>query len=866
MKHSLRLVLALVGCALLPLSLSSCGGGGGGGAETTPPIAAPVQTIVSGTVQAPGGQIAFFKKKSFGDLFVSEAYAALTGLANVPDNTIVQLAKLNSNATSSTVITTATTTGGRYSFNLTALGLQPANDLIVRVAGSNGREMRAFVVGTAADISPISEAGCQLIMQALGNGSLSNFTLQEVSDVTGAVGLIALTQNLGNAITVDQGVALVKSAVGSNSSVMSFLAAAAQGGQTTQGTSDIGNFFPFEQGSLWRYRGTISSFPGATHYDTTVLVSGQGPAPISGVTSTISSETNPLGESRVEQSYDVKGPTGITSHGNDDPTDDITRQMVPLQYVRFPLTPGTSTLLAERTGLDWGEDEDGDGRKETFSIKLVQTILPTESVTVPAGTFPDSVHIDFKSVFVVSFTTGGQGTLTQTTTEWHASGVGRVKEVTTVQINHEASQTVLIEELEGYVVNGQGSGLRIEVKPPSVSMRVGEDKILQATAFDMSNTQIAGLPFMWLSSDPAVATVRQDGTLSGVAKGRATVTASLGALTSNTVSVTVSDVQILRLATNDLAYDNVSRKLYASVPGTQGRIATIDPLTGSVTQSTVIGDEPDGLAISDDGQFLYVSIDNENAVKRLTLPALTMDLRFPLTNMTPVTLPGEYLCGKDMKVVPGNARTVVVPIARHGLASRSCTFNEPDGVAVYQDGLKLPNTLTGFPSVHLLEFSDSPSVLFGVSTFTGGSVSRLSVTASGLSLIDSNTLPNWSGRDFTFLNGVIYTASGQVVNATTYAVIGSFTNTGAFTLRPDANSKRLFAVTALGLDYSVATIQAFDLNTLSLNGSLDIPSLATTAIPQYPPYTSLVRWGSDGLAFRTSSDEIVIIRSPLVGP
>ena len=314
----------------------------------------------------------------------------------------------------------------------------------------------------------------------------------------------------------------------------------------------------------------------------------------------------------------------------------------------------------------------------------------------------------------------------------------------------------------------------------------------------------------------------------------------------------------------NLAYDNVSRKLYASLAGAQGRIATIDPVTGSVTQSPVIGDEPDHLAISDDGQFLYVSIDNENAVKRLTLPVLATDLTFPLDNLAPVSR--DYLCGKDIKVVPGNPRTVVIAIAGHLIAPRSCTFSEPDGVAVYQDGLKLPNTWTGFPFVHLLEFSDSPSVLFGAGTFSPGSLSRLSVTASGLSLIDSSTLASWPGRDFTFLNGLIYSASGQVINATTYAVIGSFTNTGAFTLRPDANSKRLFAVTALGSDYSVATIQAFDLNTLSLNGSLDIPSLATTAIPQYPPYTSLVRWGSDGLAFRTSSDEIVIVRSPLVGP
>src|ERR1044072_2691355 len=138
MKHTLSLVLGLIGCALLSLSLSSCGSNGGGG--TTPPqTATPTQTIISGTVQAPGGPVAFFRKSSLGDLFVADVYAALTGLTSVPDNTIVELARLNANATSSTVVATTTTSGGRYSFNLTSLGLQPAQDLIVRVAGPNGK-------------------------------------------------------------------------------------------------------------------------------------------------------------------------------------------------------------------------------------------------------------------------------------------------------------------------------------------------------------------------------------------------------------------------------------------------------------------------------------------------------------------------------------------------------------------------------------------------------------------------------------------------------------------------------------------------------------------------------------------------------
>jgi hypothetical protein len=303
MQHTLRLVLALVGGALLTLSISSCGSGGGSnGGETIPTVPTPAQTIVLGKVQAPNGQIAFSRKTGLGDFFVSEACAALSGLANVPDNTIVELARLNPNATSFSVISTTTTLGGRYLFNLTELGLQPASDLMVRVAGPSGKEMRAFVVGAVADLSPVSEAAYQLATQSLHGGPLSNLTLQEISDISGAVELLAALQNSGNATSIDQAVALVKTAVGSNAQVAGFLTAAATAGQTTQGTGDVGNFYPFEQGNIWRYNGARTVSGPTIDYDNTVLVSGQGSAPGHGVMSTIFSETNAEGENRAEQS------------------------------------------------------------------------------------------------------------------------------------------------------------------------------------------------------------------------------------------------------------------------------------------------------------------------------------------------------------------------------------------------------------------------------------------------------------------------------------------------------------------------------------------------------------------------------------
>lgn len=852
------------------ISLISCGGGSssGGGGGTTP-VATSTQTVLSGTVQAPGGAIAFFKQPSLGDLFASEAYAALTGLANVPDNTIVQLARLNATATSFSVISTTTTSGGRYSFNLSSLGIPPANDLIVRVTGPSGREMRAFVVGTVADISPVSEAAYQLAIQSLNGGPIYNLTLQEVGDISGAVVLIAMLQNIGNATSVDQAVELVRSAVGANAQVTGFIASAAGDGQTTQGTGDVGNFFPFDQGNIWRYQGTKSALGAATiGFRNTILISGEAPAPHHGINSTVFTQANDEGTNRAERSYKVKGSSGITFYESDDLGDNISIALAPYQAVHFPLSIGVTSVLVERRGLSWGIDEDGDGVSESFSVIISQTPIAMESLTVSAGTYLNAIKIEEKGQFVVNFTRGGSATLTQINTIWRAPAVGKLLERIEAHVDNQPVFASLSEELVGYVVAGQGSGLRIQVNPHSLSMRVGEQRVLQASALDLSNEQILGLPLAWSSTNPAVATISPDGTVSSGGLGTTTVSASLGNLTSNLIPITVSDVRVISLSTNDLAYDSISGRLYASTPGPQGRILTIDPVTGSTGPSVAVGSDPNKLAISEDGLYLYVSMDDSSAIRRLSLPALTTDLNFSLGALSPSN-PQEYICGKDIKVIPGRSQDVVVARARH-LGSGSCIFNEPSDIAIFQNGIELPNRFTGPGGafVHLIEFSDSASTLFGLGTFSPGDLVRLSVTPSGLSLIDFGRLANWPGRDFKYSNGLILTANGSVIAPSTYNELGLFTKNGnpvgGYSLWPDRTSNRVFFVTG-GASDLIATINVFQIDTQNFIDSLDIPNLNTPAVPQHPRFTSLVRFGSNGLAFRTSSNEIVIIRSPLVG-
>ena len=137
--------------------------------------------------------------------------------------------------------------------------------------------------------------------------------------------------------------------------------------------------------------------------------------------------------------------------------------------------------------------------------------------------------------------------------------------------------------------------------------------------------------------------------------------------------------------------------------------------------------------------------------------------------------------------------------------------------------------------------------------------------------MDFSVLTNWPGRDFKYNNGRIYTDTGDVLDSSTYNVVGSFTRNGnpandGSNVRVDPASRKVFFV-AGGANDSTASIKAYDMTSLTFLGSIDIPNLGIpTAVPPYARYTSLIRWGSNGLAFRTSSNEVIILKSPLIGP
>lgn len=331
-----RLSRSLLGLFLL-FSLQNCSGSGGDGGGGTPAlVAVPEPTTVSGTVQAPSGQVASFRQRSISDFFESEAYAGITGLALVSDGTTVELGRVSLTApfTFSSIASTVTS-GGRYSFNLTSLGAPPAVNLVVRV--KNGvTEMRAFVTGPTVHLSPMSEVAFLKSTQELAGNPLTHYTIQELADITGSITLLANLQNLSfTAQNVAQSLASIANVVQGNIEITNFIAAAASPGHSSQGPGDIGNFYPFDQGIVWRYQGTVSrnnSLPVA--FQNSVMISGD--KTVNGVNTLVVFHSNHDNQGRTEEGYLTKDATGIIQHGTSDQTSPITSQLVPIRSVHFP--------------------------------------------------------------------------------------------------------------------------------------------------------------------------------------------------------------------------------------------------------------------------------------------------------------------------------------------------------------------------------------------------------------------------------------------------------------------------------------------------------------------------------------------------
>lgn len=306
-------------------------------------------------------------------------------------------------------------------------------------------------------------------------------------------------------------------------------------------------------------------------------------------------------------------------------------------------------------------------------------------------------------------------------------------------------------------------------------------------------------------------------------------------------NVTNLDVSVVRpsmpdsvtevlVPTTDLVWDKFSGRLFASAPNADwlrgNSLIALDPATGRFEPRLALAMEPARVAVSDNGQYLYAGINSDTSIQRVTIASRTADLKFP-TTLNNVA---------DIAVLPGSPESVAV--------TAHTTF------AVYDNGVRRPNTVA--PGAYNFEYYLAVS---GTNTLAyeapPGELRRIALDGSGATLLDSSGLINGFDRDITFDAGLLYTSGGRVIDPEAHVVVTNLAFSGL--VCPDSTVSKIFYLTVAG---STGVLHAVQSGSFSEMGAVTITNISGTP-------SSLVRWGTDGLAFRTSSGQIFLVRTTL---
>jgi hypothetical protein len=304
-------------------------------------------------------------------------------------------------------------------------------------------------------------------------------------------------------------------------------------------------------------------------------------------------------------------------------------------------------------------------------------------------------------------------------------------------------------------------------------------------------------------------------------------------------------IRQISLATRDLAYDPVRRKIYASVPSSAGAngngISTIDPFLGVVVGPSIfMGSEPGQLALSENGQYLYVSLDGAAAVRRLDLTTQIPGLQFPVGSGSS----GPLFVG-DMFVLPGTADSLAVFRRSQGGSS--------ENAAIYDSGVRRPTT-TSFSSLAFIEPSPTSAVIYGSGS---GNAYRLTVTASGVTIAATYSgVFSGSTSDSRSDGNLLFGQSGRLVDPENGVILGTYTmsQTSSNLVSPESGIGRVYFLTTVS---GQTVIQVFQKDTFLPLGTIPIPGVSGTS-------SSLIRWGQNGLAFRTSTNQVFLIETTLI--
>jgi len=325
------------------------------------------------------------------------------------------------------------------------------------------------------------------------------------------------------------------------------------------------------------------------------------------------------------------------------------------------------------------------------------------------------------------------------------------------------------------------------------------------------------------------------------------------------------------LTASALTVDPVGGLLYAAIPSSATQnpntVIPINPATGVTLTPIPVAAGPRALAVSDDGSELYVA--STGVLQRINLKTYAIEKSFNL----PVDSEWGQTYVQEMHVVPGTPTSIVVELFAN-------VDPAEDGAALYNDS-GLVNWIPGVnSSKNPLEMDSftfvSPTAIYGLPE---GSAffADLQVSTTGLSVISPagfSCCNQTTGSLLASDGNLLYTNSGEVWNPTTQKLLGTYLEASgdqlfyAASVVPDTANGHTYFLDEYGLyaQFEALSIEVFDQAGYALQGTVPFTSIYS------PDATDLVRWGTNGFAFRcfdsigseTSANQIVIVTSNLV--
>jgi trimeric autotransporter adhesin len=316
----------------------------------------------------------------------------------------------------------------------------------------------------------------------------------------------------------------------------------------------------------------------------------------------------------------------------------------------------------------------------------------------------------------------------------------------------------------------------------------------------------------------------------------------------------------LALPINDIVYNAVDGLIYASIAGSAGEglgntIAGIDPSSGVILKTIFVGSEPTRIALSSDATQLFVGLNGAGAVRQVNLTTATAGVQFSLGGGPGVYDPPYVASG--LAALPGQPNSVAV-------------YGSNGVVTIFDSGVARAKISSGLSTYFYqnyggLAFGSSASTLYLNSQSVGSNLYTLTIDATGVTAAAQLGSGNASGTTVQYDNSRLYLSSGTVIDAGTGNQLGQFSTTMTNSTTPVAASGPVVSDSTLGRAWIVPTsglsnnnqILAFDESTFNPTGSLPVTGISSTP-------ADLIRWGQDGLAFHTATQQLYVLHSPIV--